>query len=260
MPHTTRLPSPALPAAAATVVAGILSVAVHAQVGPTIGEIVHHWNFIEVHAGTNTPVAAPNGLLEPGEAMRMELTVSFTPVVGTPVNWSGSPPPGSGTIAGLHTIFFDLLSNGDTTGAWSHRTPPPGWIGSNGQPQPDGTLTNIQIGQIPILTTPIISSNPVERIWEGVWTPSSYEPRTIHWRRELPITSHPHFGTFFCQYGTDPTTGAALYATVYGHTPAYLLPITIIPAPGGALTIAIGGVVLARRRRCAISQPRISAD
>jgi hypothetical protein len=220
-----------------------------AQIHPVVGEVIHQWNFVQVHAGTNTPVANQNGLLEPGEGLRMELTISFTPEVGTLVNWGSYPPPGSGTVAGLATVFFELENNGDASGQWSHRSIAPGWIGSTGIPQPSGALSHLQIGQVANSAAPANPANPIENVWQGVWTPDSYTPRTVTWRREPPPAALFPYGSLFYQYGIDPNNNGPLYRSLPVWTPAYSLPVTIIPAPGAAITTLAGALLLARRRR-----------
>jgi hypothetical protein len=215
---------------------------------PVVGEIIHHWNLVEVHAGTNTPVATQNGLLEPGEAMRFELTVSFTPAVGTNVNWQPWPPaPGSGTVAGLYTLNFDFLADGNPPGTWSNFAIAPGWAGGTSTGLPQGAISPF-IGQVITSGTIANPANPIERIWQGIWTPQSYEPRTLQWRRQSPVAQIP-FGGLIFQYGTDPTTGAPLYTSFGAWTPAYLLPVTIIPAPATGIVLAAGSFIMFRRRR-----------
>jgi hypothetical protein len=220
----------------------------HAQVGPIIGEITHHWNLVEVHAGTNTPVPMPNGLVEPGEALRFELTVSFTPPVGTLVNWEPRPPaPGFGTVAGLRGVGINFVASGDATGIWSHFARPPGWLGST-NPMPNGWIQPLQVWQLlggGITPNP---ANPVAQIWQGVWTPSSYEPRTIQWRREPTTSLHP-YGDLAFEYGIDPSTGHALYTMFAAASPQYSLPVTIVPAPASALALAASAFLITRRRR-----------
>lgn len=219
------------------------------QGGPLIGEIHHHWNLVEVYAGTNTPVAKPNGLLEPGEALRMELTVSITPEVGSVVNWSPSPPePGHGTVAGLAAMHFDLLSIGDTWGTWSHMSRAPGWGGSNGTPESNGWVRVIHAFQLASSSAPANPANPIEKIWQGVWVPHSYQPRVVEWYRDF-MGFPPAHGGLYVQYGIDPVNGGPLYTTFRSWTPAYTVQVTIIPAPGAGAVIVGGLAVLGRRRR-----------
>src|SRR4051812_24370991 len=70
--------------------------------------IAYTWNFVEVAVGTNNPVTNPNGIIEPGECARLQLNVNVTPGIGSNATYTPPPAPGTGTIAGLGSVFFDL--------------------------------------------------------------------------------------------------------------------------------------------------------
>jgi hypothetical protein len=73
--------------------------------------IIYSLDWMEVDAGTNTPVSNPNGILEPGEGARIMLSAGFTPEVGQPIN--------DGIMAGLGTAFL-IMHTGSSSGSWSH--------------------------------------------------------------------------------------------------------------------------------------------
>ena len=148
-------------------------------------------NFVEVLAGTNAPVPTPNGILEPGEAARLSVSVSFTPAVGTTVAYTPPPSPGIGTMAGFGSMVVDLCVGPRNSpspsgfGTWSFVQRAPGWafgdpgnvfFGSGG-----AYFSYLQAGQFvppPMTANP---ANPIPDIWLGVWTPASYSDRSVLW-------------------------------------------------------------------------------
>jgi hypothetical protein len=209
----------------------------------------HHWNLVEVHAGTNSPVPSPNGVVEPGEGLRFELSISFDPPVGSLVNWSGPPEPGSGTIAALSAIAFSLEpSAAPAQGAWTHLSQIAGWLGTPGVSTPHGAVSGIFIGQL--ASGALNQGNPIENIWAGVWTPASYEPRIVEWYRFQTGPLPNVHGAILAQYGTDPTTGQPLYTALHAFTPFYFLPVAIVPSPasGSLVALVFAGALLRRRR------------
>jgi hypothetical protein len=206
------------------------------------------WSFTEVYAGTNTPVASPNGVIEPGEAARIELTVSFSPAVGTLVQLTWT----EGTVAGLAHTGCDLVGTNMAEGSWGHISRLGAWVfGPGGFPTPDGAaVESISVGQFPLPGTTANPQNPVEAIWSGVWTPDVYVPRTTIFASMM--TSPPPFvsvSSLYLQIGTDPggypiyTTTGSITQTVFGS-----VNISVVPSPGMGV-LAVGAAMMSRRKR-----------
>jgi uncharacterized protein (TIGR03382 family) len=205
----------------------------------------------EVEAGTATPVANPNGLIEPGEGVLFELaSLRFEPEVGTIVQTSG----GSGPVAGLFGFGAMLWGAGGAEGAWSNIYRAPAWS-ALGHPPYVGTggasLGPITLGQIPFPSAN--PQNPIQGAFRAVWTPASYVPRTMYWIFEN--AAHGNFADILVQVGTDPTTGLPVYsgfsipqASSSGNR---LNEVHIVPGPSTAALIALAAAgVVHRRRRC----------
>src|ERR1043165_10216769 len=83
----------------ATLILAIAAGSVQAQ---DTFQVTYSWT--EVESGTNIPVASPNGILEPGEGARIQLTVEAlhngTNAIGQITTYvgSGAIPSGSGPI------------------------------------------------------------------------------------------------------------------------------------------------------------------
>jgi hypothetical protein len=210
-------------------------------------------SWLEVTTGTNVPVPFPNGTLEPGESARFSITAAITPAIGSTVTYTPPPPPGTGTLAGLGAFIVDLTAGNSIppspsgAGSWSAVERAPGWaIGDPGSSGYGGALfRDIQAGQLPPLGATANSSNPVNDIWRGVWTPAVFSDRLLTWTLLPPITAGPT-NAVLIQYGTN-TAGNPLYVAkfvigTYGSTT-----IPIIPAPASIL--ALSALFLQRRRR-----------
>jgi hypothetical protein len=128
-------------------------------------------------------------MLEPGESARLSITALITPPIGSPATYSPPPSPGIGTIAGLSAIFLDLAVGSQFNpspsgaGSWDFIHRAPGWaLGSQGWPTTNGALTWIQAGQFTLPGNTANSANPINDIWQGVWTPASYSERNTVWQ------------------------------------------------------------------------------
>lgn len=212
--------------------------------------ITYSWMYREVLAGTNTPVPSPNGLIEPGEAVRLELSVGFTPAVGATILYSPPPGTGMGTVAGLNEILFDLVGTGSAQGVWSLVERAPGWgIGGAGSVTSGGTvIEDAAAGQLILPGQTANGANPVSAIWIGVWNPSSFVPRSVTW------TSMPYFpgSTITCSLTVltgQTAAGEPIYTNkwVPGQFGSVMVPI--VPAPGLGATLLVGGMLASRRRR-----------
>lgn len=223
--------------------------------------ITYTLTWSEVVANSNQPVAVPNGMIEPGEGVRIAIRATITPGIGTTVIYTPPPPPGVGTIAGFGFLFLDLIQTNADGGTWSSITrnaeANPGgipgggnWtIGSGGSGQMDGSITAMQAGQFVLPGTTANPTNPVQNVWRGTWTPSSYSQRTASFQSERAVTQGGNSG-ILVQYGIDPN-GAPQYVakfvpSVLGNTG----PIPIVPAPGiGSGAMVVAGWAAQRRRR-----------
>jgi hypothetical protein len=206
----------------------------------------------EVHAGTTTPVANPNGVIEPGEGILFELaSLRFEPEVGTIVQTPGGPGP----VVGLWGLSALLWGAGGAEGTWSNIYRAPAWS-ALGQPPhvgPGGSsLGPISLGQMPFPSAN--PQNPIEGAFRAVWTPESYVPRTMYWIFENGTPNS--WGEILVQIGTDPTTGLPQYRTLLVPQSSYtgnrLNEVQIVPAPGAGSVLALlalGGLSRRRYRR-----------
>lgn len=219
-------------------------------------------SWLEVIAGTNTPIANPNGILEPGEAARLSISVAFSPPVGTITTYPMPPPPGIGIVAGFGGMWEDLVAApggspiGAARGKWTFIHTAPGFaLGGSGTPTGGGAaVMGIGAGQFILPGGTPNPANPIPNIWTGVWTPDSFEPRATKWLLHS-TNSNKHLRPWFphetrpyllLQYGMDPGGNfqyvAKFVPGTYGSTT-----IPIIPAPASLL--AVSALFLQRRRR-----------
>jgi hypothetical protein len=206
--------------------------------------VMQTWSFTEVYAGTNMPVANPNGIIEPGEAARIEMSVSFTPSVGTILPL--------GTVAGLSFLACDLAGLNMAEGTWSHIMRADGWVfGHPGSPNPAGTAVhNIFAGQFVWPPGSIANpQNPIDMIWWGVWTPDTFTARTTIFE-SMGTSPLPTAGSssLIIQTGTL-TGGGPEYSTLPANLIFGSVHIPIIPAPGSVFILGIGAAAALRRRR-----------
>lgn len=216
--------------------------------------VIYSWAWHEVNAGTSTPVATSNGNLEPGEGARLVLTATVTPGIGSPVTYSPPPPPGSGTIAGLGSVFFDLIGTGVMGGTWAANNRTPGgvsWaLAPFGQPQPNGDFIAGGAGQFVQPGQVANSTNPVVGIWSMTWTPSVYTIRVASFQSQGAVAGEGNHSSILIKYGEDPNTGAPFYVgrfvdSQFGGSG----PIPIVPGPAGLMVLGLGAMVAAGRRR-----------
>lgn len=216
--------------------------------------ITYSWTWSEVLANTSTPVAAPNGMVEPGEGARLALTVTISPGIGTPATYQPPPPPGFGTIAGLGSVFFDLLGTNANGGTWGAIRRNPGgvnWgLGPAGTGLPTGDLVSAGAGQFVLPGAIINSANPVANIWSGTWTPADHTPRTAGFQSAAAAASGGNHSSILIQYGHDPKPQKPLVVGrfidgIFGNSG----PIPIVPAPAGLALLCVSALALARRGR-----------
>lgn len=208
--------------------------------------VTFSWTWGEVVVGTTNPVANPNGLIEPGEAAELRLRVSFTPAVGEPINYNPPPGPGSGVVGGFASALFGMEMTGGFNGHFTHGRRAPGLtIGSHGTL--DGNfLWAIQVGQIAFPETPLVNtSNPIDDCWRIVWTPGTYDVRTVTFIPGYTIHTHAHL---YLRYGGTPEAPLWTSKQVsmdYGNS----LHIPVVPSPSVIATFSAALLTSARRRR-----------
>jgi hypothetical protein len=207
-------------------------------------------DFVEV--GGNT-----NGILDPGESALLRLSVSFTNQNTTATYTPASPAPGSGTIRGLGSGFVDLIgtsgAGGSAQGSWNmnYINPPQGpvlagWdlVGPSGW----GTTTvggdrvlNIQFGQFPPPPFNVNTTNPVNYIWQALWTPTSYAARSVTFGISPAAATQGLASTLLFQIGPNSIASVKCPSTFGSVT------IPLVPAP--ASTLILAAPLLSRRRR-----------
>lgn len=207
-------------------------------------------DWYEVVANTSTPVASPNGVLEPGEGARLAVTVTISPGVGSVATYVPPPWPGSGTIAGLGSIHFDLFGTNALGGTWSAIRRDPGgvsWaLGGQGQGQPNGDLLAAQAGQFLAQGAVANSTNPVAHIWTGTWTPATYALRTASFLCLPNGGETGNHSAFLIKYGEGPLSEPLYIARFVGGDSDSSGAIPIVPAPGALALLAV--VVFVGRR------------
>lgn len=221
------------------------------------------YSWVEVQAGTVTPVAAPNSIVDPGEGARISLhreaLINGTNAVGQTTIYTTPPPPGFGTVRGLAGFIYNLRGdNGASTaaGAWGPRSVAGG--GFTGNVLLDGALLDsFGGGQFVAPGGSAISTNPVNNSFRGVWTPASYTPREVRFKAE-PGTAAPagqHNGILLAYSieqpnPNDPTTWYDnLYTKFIGSDFGSGVDIPIAPAPSTALILALAALPTPRARR-----------
>lgn len=189
-----------------------------------------------------------NGTLEPGESALIQISVAFSRQNAVV---SFAPPAfgySSGTIRGIGMCFVDLI--GSTPGAWDldyiHPGQGPildGWdvSGAWGTPTSGGSnVTGIVFGQFPLEPWTIHTTNPINLIWQALWTPADYTPRIAN----LRLTgSNPHPSSVSFRLGSLST------AIVGCRSTFDTINIAVVPSPSSALILAACTPALGRRRR-----------
>jgi hypothetical protein len=228
--------------------------------------ITYHLTFTEVSAqAPYAPVASPNGLLEPGEGARFEITASMSPPPGTRVTYDrpwGVGHAGAGYIGGFWSGDVNLTGDGGGAGAagvWivNHNSAPPGdpnRLGvlppfdagaplSNGTPISGGaSVVDIQPAQFGINIPAVNSASPTPAMWRGVWLPQGHVPRTIPFQLSLGSLGLP---PAFFAVDDSISIPMALQAVGAFEQP---LELHIVPAPATALVLGAAGFIVGRSR------------
>jgi hypothetical protein len=206
----------------------------HAQVP----EVVHTLTWSEVDASTGAFVSNPNGIIEPGEAAMIRVSVSFTPI-GTPVSYGGGTAP----VAALHGTPFRLNATA-AEGVWSHFSALPGFGPPIGFWDPSGELTAGGAGQawqpLPWQPQP---GNPLIDLWTGRWTPASYEARQVQFQMSSWITIGSPPPPLV--YVFDGTNYASIPATPVWDSVSF----PVVPAPGALVVLSFAALLGHGRRK-----------
>ncbi len=247
-------------ARAAGTILGVAGAAVGVR-GQEVMQVSYSWS--EVVAGTLTPVASPNSVLEPGEGARIGInifaTINGTNAIGQTIAYSPPPPPGIATVRGIAYIKYNLNGSNGAAGSWNDRAISPVLSAGAfaGTPMNGGaTLDSLGGGQFVAIGQTANATNPIADAFRGVWNPTSYQQRTVNFRASNGTASGPTFSDLIAQYGsafvdpTDPTTEYALYVTKgiitnYGGG----VDIPIAPGVASGLPLALAGAAALRRRR-----------
>jgi hypothetical protein len=194
-----------------------------------------------------------DGIVQPGESALITMNVSFT---GQNTVGSFAPPVGtfsSGTIRGLGAGFVDLTgtanNGGNANGNWDVTDAiDPTWdlIGSAawGTPASAGSnLQNVQFGQFPTGPNAINTTNPINAVWHGTWTPASFTSRTVTFTVGDGAASGGFGASVLFRTGSS-SLASAFALESYGN-----VTIPVAPAPASLALLGLGGLVAGRRRR-----------
>jgi hypothetical protein len=194
-----------------------------------------------------------NGVVEPGERVLLALDVSFTNQNGL-AHVIPSPNFQWGTIRGFGSGYLDLHGSGGAQGEWDldqghgHGVDPMWDVYGmgNGSPTNGGAdVLNLQFGQFAPIPEAIVTTNPIHTIWSGLWTPSSYEARTVSFAPAGAAAAGPAIASLLLR-----TSGSSLGAAFV--VPSHLIfegvAVPIVPTPGALGVIALGVGVGLRRR------------
>lgn len=235
-------------------VAGLAAGAM-AQTTTTSSAITVSLSFTEVDS-SGTPVANPNGTVDFGESALISMGVSFTGqnTVGTFQPNIGTF--GSGTIRGFGSGFFDLNGTNNAAGAWNvDQNAGLGASGDwdvtggqgNGTPANGGAnLQNLQFGQFAATPGGINTTNPIDAIWTGIWTPGDYSSRTVNFTTSGAAAAGSSIASVLFRLNSGTAAGA--FVTTAGLTHGNLN-IPVAPAPSSLALLGLGGLIAGRRRR-----------
>ena len=229
--------------------------------------VTYSWS--EVVSGTTAPVPAPNSVLEPGEGAYIRLhifaNINGIDAIGQTATYTPPPPPGTGTIRGIASIIYQLTGDNNAStafGSWNSRSMSPilsagsfpGTVTNNG-----ATVDGFGGGQFVAPGQTANGVNPIQDAFKGVWTPASYQQRTVHFLAAgEPLGAAGQYNGLILQYGSafvdpaDPSTEYALYFTkfvtgIFGN--GISVPISPVPAPSTSSWLAAAAALWARRPR-----------
>lgn len=240
---------------ALTAVAGLAAMA-NAQAPSTTGSTMTYTLGVTVIGGN---AALP---LEPGESALIQLNVGISGQNTTASYTPPSPAPGSGTIRGIGSGFIDFNgtanNGGNAQGTWNTDFVNPGlgpiadlWdlVGSTawGTPANSGAnLTNIQFGQFPTSAAGIFTTNPVNLMYQALWTPNSYANRTVTFNIAAAAASQGNPSSVMFKTLNGTTQGVAGVNCLSAFNG---ISFAVIPAPSSLALLGVGGLLVGRRRR-----------
>jgi hypothetical protein len=195
-----------------------------------------------------------NGVLEQGESAILHISASMSPAVNTVIGFSGGLGGPTGTLRGIASGFLDLTGTGGTQGTFNldplagYGTDPT-WdlIGPAGYGTPNGTgLLNIQFGQFPTGSSSVNTTNPIENVWTGVWTPSDYSSRNVVFgTTDGTAAGSGNASAVIIKWGA--LNGNIETATALSSFGSVTIPV--VPAPSSLALLGLGGLIAGRRRR-----------
>lgn len=232
-----------------TIALALCSVATHAMA--QAGDVFLSWSWSEVVAGSNTPVVAPNGIVEPGEGVLLELRINYSPLFGMPLPIPGYP---EATVAGFGGTVFSLdgwrqsvpalLARGEFSHQWLH----PEWSLAQGNTVAGvAQILHVQVGQFAFLPGQIPNpENPIDGVWRIVWTPEFYVQDTLIFSS---YATGPLHTSLYVRTGTDPTTGHPTHGLARLNASHGIALIPMVPAPGAFAVLCVAVSMLTKRRR-----------
>ena len=160
-----------------------------------------------------------DGLIEPGESavltMRGAMDPAATGFAGSIYDIAGIANWDTGAVAS-YTNFLKALTD-------------------DGNLQPNGDITGIESFQLPPLFNPTFdASNPVQ-LYEIVWTPNDYAPRSVQVGDANHLNNDVYTDTFGSSVSYQGIAGVASF--------------NVVPTPASAALFGLGGLVTLRRRR-----------
>lgn len=230
-------------ASAATVISFLFTMTfVASTVRAQVGRADLTLDWMEVLAGTSTPVASPNGILEPGEAARFSVSIAFSPI-GTQVPYF---PLGTAPVAGFQRTGFGVSPTTVFGGSWDSFGVTGGFLGSLGVPLPDGSLAFCNVRQpLPPVGSSPIATNPLINVWSANWVPPSYAVSQVAFRLNIVFDDYAKLFVFIGNDpGGNPQFGTVEAISTFGQD----VQVSIAPSPAGLL-VAMALVPWLRRGR-----------
>jgi hypothetical protein len=233
-----------------------------AQTAFTDGSDINFYMAWSEVTSSGVPVAAPDGILEPGEFALVRISsvhytnfassANFSPAIGTFT---------SGLVTGFGTGDLDLVGAGGTVGTFinSGAGLPVGVRASwrfNGDgtvnPASDGII-NLLFGQHPETPATANSTNPITSIFRMLWQPTDFAARTVTFTPQGAAAAGDLVASVYLDL--DATIGGPGSGTLgnlvfvnASHLHFSRVSIPIAPAPP-TLLAAAAALLVPRRRR-----------